>query len=228
MIFSVFSFIFFVALFFALKSFWVCNFFHLTSISYMQSQTLGIRYNNVSSVAAMAATATVYTLTSIFVAKTEACWIFSRRCSRKEEEKTTRTKYFHQQNKQKLKPTLFIFNERKKNFEKFLFWFARLLPTGFFRWLFFCFCLVPLIYFAQFHYCWRLWYYFVIMSHSHSCSFTFTTTKIVSKYDKCDKCFVKRMRKIHQMNLLGLFVSLVQSPACLVMSFIYFSLLTQL
>lgn len=48
-------------------------------------------------------------ITSNFVAKTEACWIFS---DVREKEKAT-TKHFHEQNKQKLKPTLFIFNEKK-------------------------------------------------------------------------------------------------------------------
>lgn len=58
---SVFSFIFLRSFFFPSTK--VCETEHfcffLTSISYMQSQTLGIRYNIVSSVAAMAAAATV-------------------------------------------------------------------------------------------------------------------------------------------------------------------------
>lgn len=88
------------------------------------------------------------------------------RCSPKRKKKKQRNIFANKVNKNWNRLSSFSLRKRK-NSKSFSFGFSFFVvpqPDSFLGWLLFFRSCVPLIYSAQFHYCWRLWYSIVIVS----------------------------------------------------------------
>lgn len=88
------------------------------------------------------------------------------RCSPKRKKKKQRNIFANKVNKNWNRLSSFSLR-KKKNSKSFSFGFSFFVvpqPDSFLGWLLFFRSCVPLIYSAQFHYCWRLWYSIVIVS----------------------------------------------------------------
>lgn len=88
------------------------------------------------------------------------------RCSPKRKKKKQRNIFANKVNKNWNRLSSFSLR-KKKNSKSFSFGFSFFVvpqPDSFLGWLLFSRSCVPLIYSAQFHYCWRLWYSIVIVS----------------------------------------------------------------